>query len=55
MRGIKFQLAKLFLEKLDLLNPGIALERVEIVRVLCSEVSEDGLSMFLQKACDRRV
>jgi hypothetical protein len=46
------QVAKLFLEKLFLLDPSIALEQIEIVRVLCSEMSQDGLRVFVQKACD---
>jgi hypothetical protein len=43
-----------FLEKLYLLDPSIALEQIEIVRVLCSEMSQDGFRVFVQKAWDRQ-
>ena len=44
------QFAQLVLEKRDLLDPRIALKGIEIMRVLGSEVAEDGLWLLLQKA-----
>jgi hypothetical protein len=41
------QIAKLILEKRDLLDPGIPLEGIEVMRVPSGEVPEDGLWLRL--------
>src|SRR5262249_862210 len=47
------QIMQLVLEERALLDPGIALELIEVMRVLCGEVPEDSLRLLLQKARHR--